>query len=724
MENKKYTIVHCHTMYSNNILTDSTSSPRDYVEKAKELGVNLIFTEHGAACAWTNKKNLLESNEMKYVHATEGYVRNNPEDKENYHILVYGLNDAGRKEVNKLISLAYKEDHFYKRPTFFIDELLQCKNVAISTACLGGLFKKQNQDSEIFKKLFDWGINNKEKFFIEIQPHNCEEQIEHNKFLIELHNQYGFQLIASNDVHYHSDEAGELRADKQKAQKMKFTSEDSFNLKMLSYNEMYEAFKSIGTPENIINTALENTNKLYDMVEPFELDKSFKMPSIYENAEDKVLEIIYKELESRNISQEEKEAQKLKIHEEISVMKKLNSISYMYMIYSWLKGLREKGIEVGYGRGSVTGSAVANLLNISQINPIYFKTLFFRFLNPEKISLPDIDVDIASDRRQEAKEYFYSVEGLNCAEIITFQKDLENGAIRSMGRTLGMPIEEVEKIISNISQYREDEDYADFFEKVDELDGFVKATSIHAAGMVVSSLNIEEEIGILSSFDKKLNKRRYFTQIDMRELDALGYVKVDALGLSSIGAINLTCKYLGIKRPTPEELNLEDENVWNHIQNSSSGITIFQFEKEKAFNYLKSAVKNIKNMKKFDIMTATSGIIRPCGDSIRDNFFNGDINDTGSEIVNKMFEYNNNFVIYQEDIMNFLTTFAGYSNAEADYVRKAISKKGGTDKIIEEFTKRFKTYFLQHYNETEENAEKVLNHMNTIMKDAENYGLN
>lgn len=724
----KYVSMHIHSTLSNGILTDSTSSVKDYVSKAKEKGLKgIIITEHGATLGWYKKKKEIEDGGFKYIHAVEGYMRLNEEDKNNYHILVYGLNNDGRKEVNQLISNGYREDHFYKRPTFFIDELFDCKNIAISTACLGTALRKHNENTPIFKKLIQWGLQNKDKFFLEIQPHNHPDQIEHNNFIIELSRLYGFKIIATNDVHYHDQNSGELRREKQIAQKMNFNDEDSLDLELKSYSEMLNSLLRVGIPQDIAVESLKNTNIIYDIAGEYEIDKSFKMPEIYNNATkkmaDKCIEAFNNMKKNSIYSESYMSEVSKKIIEEIGIIHNLHSSSYMIMIADWMDGLRKIGIYPGFGRGSVCGSMVAYLLKVTEINPIAFNTLFFRFMNPEKISMPDIDTDLESDRRQEAKEWFYTREGLNCSEIITFQKDLEKGAIRSMGRSYGMDLDEVDKILNNISDARKNEDYEDFFSKVDELDGFIKSISIHAGGILVSDLDIEKEIGIITSFDKKMNKRRRVTQLDMRELDELGYVKVDALGLSSIGAINKTCEYLGIERPHPDNINFEDENVWDHIKNSKSGTLIFQFEKDQAFNHLKRALSNIKTMKPLDVMTATSGIIRPCGDSIRDEFFNGTINDIGHPILNERFKYNNSFLIYQEDFMNFLTEYAGYSNADSDYVRKKISKKGGTDGVVVELRERFPKYFMDKYGATEDSANTVLNHVARIMKDAENYGL-
>ena len=393
INNKKIVNTHLHTCFSNAILTDSTNVPSDYVAMAKEKGINgLIFTEHGTALQWYKKKKLLEANDMKYIHAVEGYCCDGIEDRNNYHILVYALNKEGAREVNQLISNAYKrEGQFYKRPRMMIDEIIQCKNIAIATACLAGVFSRETKESPIYQKLLQWGFEHKNKFFMELQPHNNPDQINYNKELIQLASLYELQLIVSNDTHYTDEKGKQARFDKQVAKKIQFSDEDSFDLSLKSYDEMLNSFLELGFDENVIKRAIANTNVLFNMVEEFEVDKNFKMPNLYATPNETLIDRITVILrnDKKPYSQEYLDKRIKGVIQEIGVIAKLNVSSYLLMIADWINGLRKEGVRVGYGRGSVNGSIVAYLMGITEINPQKWNTLFFRFLNPEKISMPD-----------------------------------------------------------------------------------------------------------------------------------------------------------------------------------------------------------------------------------------------------------------------------------------------------------------------------------------------
>lgn len=393
IKNKKIVNTHLHTCFSNAILTDSTNVPSDYVTVAKEKGINgLIFTEHGTALQWYKKKKLLEANDMKYIHAVEGYCCDGIEDKKNYHILVYALNKEGAREVNQLISNAYKrEGQFYKRPRMMIDEIIQCENIAIATACLAGVFSRETKEAPIYQKLLQWGFEHKNKFFMELQPHNNPDQINYNKELIQLASLYELQLIVSNDTHYTDEKGKQARFDKQVAKKIQFSDEDSFDLSLKSYDEMLSSFLELGFDENIIKRAIANTNVLFNMVKEFEVDKNFKMPNLYATPNETLIDRITVILrnDKKPYSQEYLDKRIKGVMQEIGVIAKLNVSSYLLMISDWINGLRKEGVRVGYGRGSVNGSIVAYLMGITEINPQKWNTLFFRFLNPEKISMPD-----------------------------------------------------------------------------------------------------------------------------------------------------------------------------------------------------------------------------------------------------------------------------------------------------------------------------------------------
>jgi DNA polymerase-3 subunit alpha len=678
----------------------------------------LIITEHGNALSWLKKKNELEKNGMKYVFACEGYVTSSREADNSFHLCIYGLNNEGRREINQLISNAYKRDRsFYRRPRMMIDDVLECENIAIATACLASALAR-DIEGEVAQKLLAWGLENKDKFFLEIQPHDYAEQIEYNKKLIELSKQHGYKLIASNDVHYTDKFTGEVRTKMQQSKGMNFTDEDSFDLSLKSYDEMLLGYIKQGIDESIAKESLANTNVLYDMAEEYEVDKSFKYPNLYDNPIKMMTDRCLEEFKNKGFVGNKEYADRL--IQELEVYRVMGAESYMLLFSDWIRGLKDDGIHVGYSRGSSSGSIVSYLLGITEIDPIMFKTSFSRFMNEHRVSLADIDVDIAPNERDRAKEWFYGVNGLNCSDIITFGTEQEAGAIDMMGRGFNLPLREVENIKNNVSDSRKDEKYTDFFKYVDITIDTTTKIGRHPAGVLVSDLDIEKEIGLITITDKTTEKGyRTASQLNMKELEELGYVKADALGLANIGVINKTFEYIGMERLNPQTCDFTDMNVWNNIKKSPVGI--FQFEAEKSHEQLAQAIDNIRGTELIKVMSFVSGCIRPSGASIRKDYLSGKKYDNGHEAINEFYKGNSGYIIYQEDLISFLTQFCGYSEAMADVVRRAVAKKGDTRSLINDIRIGFKNNFSQKYNVSGDECDKLVNGFLEIVELASDY---
>ena len=723
--NENFVHIHLHTSVSSSVMqSDSLINPTAYIEKAKEMGMKgFIFTEHGNALIWYKKKQLMEKEGFKYIHAVEGYVCNDIEDKNNYHILVYALNYDGVREINRLISLGYKRDgHFYYRPRFTIDELLSCNNIIISTACLAGVFNTA-AETELGERLLQWGINHKDRFFLEIQPHNVDDQKKYNFKLIELAKKYGLNLIASNDVHYIDDKSRTVRSLIQEGNGIAFSQEDEFDLSFKSYNDMLLGFIQQGIDSSIAEEALNNTSKLYDMPEEFTMDRTFKFPQLYNNPTQVMVDRCINSLKELKLNTNNVYQDRLIM--ELKTFYKLNAQSYMLLFSDWAKGCAEQGIYWGFSRGSSSGSLVAYLLGITEIDPIIWHTSFSRFMNEERVTLPDIDVDIEPQGREIAKQWFYDHPKLNACEILALVTEQEKGAIDTGCRALGISLADGKVIKDNITESRKKPEYQQLFDIVDDINGYIKTISSHPAGVLVTdkSIDISSEIGIITIKEKNddgSEKIREICQFNMKELEDLGYVKADALGLANVGVINKVYNMLGKTRPTPQEIDFNDESVWEEIKKSPVGI--FQFESEESHRQLCLALDNAHGADKIQTTAMTSGIIRPSGESIRANYLQGIPYDNGHEAINELFKDNLGYIIYQEDIMMFLKEFCGYNDHEADTVRRGIAKKIGTEKLIPEIESRFIEYFSHKYDVSEERCQELIKGFLKIVEDASSYG--
>lgn len=707
-------------------MTDSPCSYSDYIARAKELGMKgLIITEHGNALSWLKKKNELEKNGIKYIYACEGYVTSSREADNSFHLCIYGLNNEGRKEINQLISNAYKRDgSFYRRPRMMIDDVLRCENIAIATACLASALAR-DIEGEVAQKLLAWGLENKDKFFLEIQPHDYAEQIEYNKKLIELSKQHGYKLIASNDVHYTDKFTGEVRTKMQQSKGMNFTDEDSFDLSLKSYDEMLLGYIKQGIDEDVAKEALANTNVLYDMAEEYEVDRSFKFPKLYDNPIQEITDRCVQAFFDKGFVGNQEYVDRLLM--ELETIRALKCEDYMLLLSDWQKSNRQKGLFSAPSRGSASGALTSYLLDITEIDSVKWNMNFHRFLNKSRKSMPDIDLDYGTNDREATKEWFRKHDKVNASDIITFGTEQEAGAIDMMGRAFNLPLREVENIKNNVSDSRKKEKHIEFFKYVDSIIGTITKIGRHAGGVLVSDYDIEKEIGLITITDKSATEGyRIVSQLNMKELEEYGYIKVDVLGLATQGVINRVEKYIGGEHINPNDFDLEDENVYENIKKSPC--CIFQFENVSAWKNLCKALDNNKDsMKLFDIFTEVSGIIRPCGDSVRDDFMQGKKMDSGIEEINEYFKDTNSYYIFQEQIMDFLVEFCSFSGVESDSCRRIISKgiyndsmQQVFDNTIRDIKSRFVTN-MRNKGYDDKSINKALDMFVTIVTDSQNY---
>ena len=746
---KNYTVLHCHSDMSNGVTNiDSVTKYQEYVARAKELGMGaLAFSEHGSVFDWHGKKAEIEKAGMKYIHAEEFYITEKidiDEDgnpiklRDNWHCLLIARNFDGVKEINRLASKSFnrKDGHYYYAPRIEFDDLINTSdNVIISTACLGGIFNRASE--EIQKQFIDFMVKHKDRCFLEIQHHNVQDQKLYNQKLYRLSKQYGLQLVACTDTHSLNNEHSEGRKILQLSKNIRFDDEEGWDLTFKSYEELCNAYERQGAlPHDIYLEAIANTNKIADMVEPFEIDTSTKYPHIYDDPHKTFKEKINNAYNNhRYLKTRYPSAQVIKqIREEYDVYKKVGAIDFMLLETYLREWERENDIQCGYGRGSVSGSLIAYALGITQMDSLKFNLNFFRFMNPGRVTNADIDTDYCSKDRDKIK-YFLLHDRMNLphiktSEIITFNTIATKGAIKDVCRALNISLDEAQQISDavNIDGTIDDkwkEQYPEVFKYVDIVSGTIVSIGSHPSGVLVSDKEIEADVGLCS-----LSTSDYpVSMLDMHGLDDQMYVKLDILGLDNIGVINECCKLVGIDRLTPDNVNLEDEAVWRSIRDDTT--MIFQWESDSAGAYLKKfmsdavvakAKERSKDFSYIKWFSFGNGLLRPACASYRDEVADGIFYDNGFKELNEFLAPEAGRVCMQETIMQFLVKFCGYSNAESDNVRRGIAKKKGTEQLLPEIERRFIEYSSTHYDITKERCQEVIKPFLQIILDASSYG--
>lgn len=706
---KNYVVYHLHTELS---LLDSCTNHKLYTDKAKELGQKAIaFTEHGNIYKWIEKKMYCDKQCIKYIHGIECYVTINLDEKvrDNYHTILLAKNYEGVKEINSLIDLSTRKDHFYYKPRISANEFLNISsNVIKISSCLASpLNYVRDIDPDIYHKLclhYD---------YYEIQSHvNSDRQKKYNLYLLDLSQKYGNPLIAGSDTHSLDSYKAECRKVLQKAKHIEFSDEDKFDLTYKSYDELVDMFKLQGVlPEKVYLKAIENTNIMADSVENFELDLSMKYPKLYDNEEkvfkERILSKCKNKLEAGIIKPDKRYLENIK--EEMRVFKKIGMIGFMLFMSDLMTWCRENNIPTSPCRGSVGGSTITYITDIIDVDPIKWNTVFSRFANEDRIEIGDIDIDIAPNQRDLVYEHIINgLEKDSTAYVLAIVTISEKGTIDEIGRAFDMPLSSVAIIKSEYESNPEKarKDYPKFFYYFDGLLGTAVSQSMHPAGIIVSPIPLPSNYGTFWNDDKRI------ICIDMDEAHEVSLVKYDILALKNIQIINETCKLAGIKYPLAHEIDWNDENVWNDMLKSP--VRIFQFEGDYAFSLLKQY-----KPKKVNDLSLINAVLRPSGASFRDRLLRKEFNKNPSTQIDELLKDNNGFLVFQEDTIKFLTEICGLTGSEADNVRRAIGRKqkdrldAAMPKILEGYCKKS--------DKPKEQAEKEAKEFLQIIEDSSRY---
>lgn len=713
---ENYTVYHLH---SDRSLLDSCTNFKAYIDKASELGMKSIgFSEHGNIYNWIEKKMYCDKKGIKYLHGCEIYLTKTHEEKvrDNYHTILIAKNSEGFKELNTLIDLSTKEDHTYYKNRISYDEFLNISdNIIKISACLASPLNKE-KDKEWFDRLA------KKYDYYEIQYHSDRDgdQIRYNQMLYELSKKNNIPLIVGTDTHNLNKYKSECRKILKKRKKMTYDNEDDFDLTFKSYDEVVEMFNIQGSlPIDVVLEAIENTNIMADSCEEIILDTSIKYPQLSENDEELFTQRIYEKLKYKienNII--EKDTVYLdRLNEEIAVFKKLNMCSFMLFMSELVTWCLENGIPVGPCRGSVGGSLVAYILDIIDVNPITWKTVFSRFANEDRLEVGDIDLDFSPSQRSLVYEYIMDRFGMDkSAYILAIGTISDKGTIDDIGGALAeiwregngkiqnlykeleqklkecngdlygewatenayyRRMEEIDKqqnpySLDNIARIKNEYEanpeetkkkYPDIFYYFDGLVGTAISQSIHPAGIVASPVTLSDNYGTFWKDGQRI------MQINMEEIhDGAGLVKYDILGLKNIEIIKDTCELANISYPKSHKIDWNDKVVWEHITDSPVGI--FQFEGNYAYDLLKRF-----QPRKINDLSLVNASLRPSGASYRDKLIAKEFNKNPSKLIDDLLKDNNGFLVFQEDTIAFLQQICGLSGSEADNIRRAIGRK-------------------------------------------------
>lgn len=686
---------HCHSDYS---LLDSCTKFAEYVALASANGQKAVAsTEHGRPIGWVSKKMLCDNAGIRFIHGVEIYLTESLEEKvrDNYHTVLLARNLDGVLELNRLVSKSCRQDHFYYTNRISFDEFLGISDNIISTsACLASPLNKLPHDHPYYMRLAN-------KYdFLEIQPHNSQEQSDYNAWLYELSKMTGKPLIAGTDTHSSSPYKAECRQVLLTSKHKAYGNEDEFDLTYKTYDELVEMFRiQNALPEEVYVGAIDTTNRLLDLTEDFELDTSIKYPILYGSHENdsemftkRVYEMFEDKLRTGVIPESQEVAFRAAIEEELRVFRKLKMDGFMLSMSELICWCKSQGMAIGTARGSVGGSRVAYVTDIIDLNPETWNTVFSRFCNEDRVEIGDIDIDVIESDRPAIFQHIISRFGADkTARVAAYGTIQAKGVIDEVGRCLAIEWDKANKSdrvtedligvgekenpnpwsLKRIAKIKQEFDanpdatkerYPEIFYYFDGLIDTRVSQSVHPAGMVISPITLDDHYGV---FDKDGES---CLMMDMEEAHEVGVAKYDFLVLKTVQVIRDACQYLNRPYPKTHEVDWNDQDVWADMSRSLTAI--FQFESTFAADcFKKFRPKSIFDM---SLVTAT---IRPSGTSYRDDLLSHKIHTNPSAIIDDLLKDNLGYLIYQEDTIKFLQQICGLSGSEADNIRRAIGRK-------------------------------------------------
>ena len=697
-----FTHLHVHTEYS---LLDGSNKIKEYVDRVKVLGMDsAAITDHGVMYGVIDFYRAARAAGINPILGCEVYVAPGSRfdreagsgDDRYYHLVLLAENNQGYSNLMKIVSKGFVEGFYYKpRVDLSLLEKYHEGIIALS-ACLAGevarfLTRGMYEDAKKAALRYQ-DIFGKGNFFLELQDHGIPEQQNVNQQLLKMHRETGIELVATNDVHYTLAEDAQphdvllcLQTGKKLADEDRMRYEGG-QYYVKSPEEMERLFPY--APE-----ALENTHKIAQRCHveiEFGVTKlpKFDVPEGYTSRE-YLNELCFRGLEERYqpVTEELKE----RLNYELSTIRNMGYVDYFLIVWDFIKYARDHDIMVGPGRGSAAGSLVAYTLGITQLDPIRYDLLFERFLNPERVSMPDIDVDFCFERRQEVIDYVRRKYGDECVvQIVTFGTLAARGVIRDVGRVMDLPYAQVDTIAKMIPQelnitidkalqmnpelkkvYEDQKEIHDLIDTAKRLEGLPRHTSMHAAGVVISQKDVSEYVPLSRASDGSI-----VTQFTMTTLEELGLLKMDFLGLRTLtviqNAVHMIEQDAGVKLDM-QHIDYNDKKVLDSLGTGRSD-GVFQLESAGMKNFM----KELKPQSLEDVIAGIS-LYRPGPMDFIPQYIRGknrpDTIKYDCPQLEPILKPTYGCIVYQEQVMQIVRNLAGYTLGRSDLVRRAMSKK-------------------------------------------------
>ena len=697
----EFTHLHVHTEYS---LLDGSSKIKEITSRAKELGMkSLAITDHGVMYGVIDFYKAAKEVGIKPILGCEVYVApgsrfdKQPGESESryYHLVLLAENNTGYKNLMKIVSRGFTEGFYYKpRVDYEVLEQFHEGIIALS-ACLAGevqryLARGMYEAGCEAAKRYE-GIFGKGNFFLELQDHGIPEQKYVNPQLIRMSQELGIDLVCTNDVHYtyaQDADAHDILLCIQTGKKVTDENRmryDGGQYYLKSPEEMAELFP-------YAQQALENTCKIAERCNveiEFGVTKvpHFEVPQGFDSWT--YLNHLCNEGMKRRYPDADEEKKK-RLEYELSVIHKMGYVDYFLIVWDYINYAKTHGIAVGPGRGSAAGSIVSYCLGITDIDPIKYSLIFERFLNPERVSMPDIDVDFCYERRQEVIDYVVEKYGKDCVvQIVTFGTMAARAVIKDVGRVLDLPYAMVDNIAKMVPReigitidkaiqenpdlrnaYENDAQVHDLIDKSKRLEGLPRHASMHAAGVLISQKAVDEYVPVATGADGAV-----VAQFVMTTLEELGLLKMDFLGLRTLTVIQDAEKLARKKNPefSIDNINYEDKNVYDMISTGKCE-GIFQLESAGMKNFM----KELKPQSIEDLIAGIS-LYRPGPMDFIPQYIKGK-NNPGDitydcPMLEPILKPTYGCIVYQEQVMQIVRDLAGYSLGRSDLVRRAMSKK-------------------------------------------------